>query len=110
MVNRVNFGGKPEDVNHYEDTATEMYFGLRDILSEADIPNDNELRSQLIQRKCSFINGRRGYEVQRIESKDDFMEHAMIEYASPDKADALVLCYYVPGSSGVIGTMSHNIF
>lgn len=109
-VNRINFGGKPEDVEHYEDTVTEMYFQLRDKLDQADIPNDEELRSQLIQRKYKYINGRRGYEVMKIESKDEFKEHAIINSGSPDEADALVLTYYEPGSSGRAETLEYNIF
>ncbi len=110
MVNRVNFGGVPDDPEHYEDTVTEMYFDIRDQLSLIDIPMDDELRAELIQRKFKYINGRRGYEVQKIENKKEFKEHAMMSFNSPDKADALVLCFYEPGSSGAVGTLDHSIF
>jgi PBSX family phage terminase large subunit len=109
-VNRINFGGKPQDPEHYEDIATEMYFNLRDILPHLDIPNDHNLRNQLVQRKYSFINGRRGYEVMKIESKADFKTHAVMEYNSPDEADALVLACYEMVYSGQAETLEYNIF
>ncbi|KKN59459.1 hypothetical protein LCGC14_0541710 [marine sediment metagenome] len=110
LVNRINFGGKPIDEIHYEDTVTEMYFNLRDKLNHIDIPNDQELRSQLIQRKYNYIGGRRGYEVMKIESKDDFKEHAISIHKSPDRADALVLCFYAAKSSAYLQDIGHNIF
>jgi len=94
IVNRVNFGGKPVDTAHYENIATEMYFQLRDKLPFIDMLKDEELRNQLVQRKYSYINGSRGYEVVRIESKKDYAEHANGINKSPDRADAMVLCFY----------------
>jgi len=94
IVNRINFGGKPIDTSHYENTATEMYFQLRDKLPFIDMPNDEELRNQLIQRKYMYINGSRGYEVVRIESKKEYSSHATGINKSPDRADAFVLCFY----------------
>lgn len=99
-VNRVNFGGKPDDNEHYDDAVTEMYFTLRDLLEHADIPNDEELRAQLVQRQYDYVGGRRGYEVVKIESKGEFKEHAYIESNSPDEADALVLCFYKDRATG----------
>jgi len=111
LVNRVNFGGKPLDVEHYEDCATEMYFQLRDCLEQADIPIDEELRNQLIQRKYLYISGRRGYEVMKIESKDDFNKHSTAIHNSPDRADGLVLCYYDRKfGGGTLETLTHNIW
>ncbi len=110
LVNRINFGGTPADPVHYEDCVTEMYFNLRDQLEQIDIPPDDELRNQLIQRKYEYQTGRRGYEVMKIESKDKYKEHAMIENSSPDRADALVLCYYEGKNKGGIVMPSHNIF
>ena len=94
LVNRINFGGTPVDDEHYQDAVTEMYFQLRDVLEQVDIPNDEELRNQLIQRKYEYIGGRRGYEVMKIESKDKFKEHVTAINKSPDRADALVLAFY----------------
>jgi len=111
LVNRVNFGGTPIDTEHYQDTATEMYFQLRDVLEQADIPNDEELRNQLIQRKYEYISGRRGYEVMKIESKDKFKEHCTAIHKSPDRADALVLAFYDLGVGGdATAGLTHNVF
>ena len=112
-VNRINFGGVPKDTEHYADCATEMYAELRDQLYEVDIPMDEQLRAQLIQRKYNYINGRRGYEVIKIESKDEFSAHASGVNKSPDRADALVLTFYeYEGDSnfGVGDLEDYNIF
>ena len=110
LINRINFGGKSVDIEHYEDCVTEMYFQLRDLLEQADIPPDEELRNQLIQRKYNYIGGRRGYEVMKIESKDDFKKHAINIHKSPDRADALALCFYEGKSSAYLQVIDHNIF
>lgn len=111
IVNRINFGGTPVDTEHYQDCVTEMYFQLRDLLEYADIPNDEELRNQLIQRKYEYISGRKGYEVVKIESKDKFKEHSTAIHKSPDRADALVLAYYDRNyGAGQVETLTHNIF
>jgi PBSX family phage terminase large subunit len=109
IVNRINFGGRPVDVDHYEDVATEMWFNVRDQLSFIDIPNDEQLYNQLIQRKYAYINGRRGYEVVKIESKDDYKEHAQHVNSSPDRADALVLCFYEPEDTGTSFELIGNV-
>jgi len=98
-INRINFGGKPKDTEHYEDVATEMYFELRDQLPHIDVPIDEELAMQLYTRKYDYINGKRGYEVMKIESKDKFAEHTHALHKSPDRADGLVLCFYDPYGS-----------
>lgn len=110
MVNRISFGGKPTDTEHYEDAVTEMYFNLRDKLQYVNVPNDDELRNQLIQRKYKYITGKRGYEVMKLESKDEFQMHASMSSKSPDRADALALAYYDPEKVEFgLGTISsHN--
>lgn len=110
IVNRINFGGSPKDKEHYEDCATEMYFNLRDKLEYIDIPKDDDLRNQLIQRKYKFLGSKRGYEVMKIESKDEFKEHAILNCNSPDKADALVLCFYEANIGGSAETLNYNIY
>ena len=105
-VNRINFGGKPKDIEHYEDTATEMYFEMKDKLLVADIPVDEELAIQLYTRKYYYINGKRGYEVMKIETKDEFSEHTHALHKSPDRADGLVLAYYDPIGSNDISNIA----
>jgi len=108
-VNRINFGGTPKDTEHYEDTATEMYFEFRDQLEYSDIPVDEELAIQLYTRKYKYINGKRGYEVMKIESKDDFAEHTHALHKSPDRADGLVLCFYDPAGSMDVSSIAGAI-
>jgi PBSX family phage terminase large subunit len=108
-VYRIVFGGKPKDVLHYEDCATEMYFEMKDQLQIADIPLDEELAIQLYTRKYDFINGKRGYEVMKIESKKDFSEHTHALHKSPDRADALVMTYYDPSGSMDISGIAGKI-
>lgn len=95
-VNRVNFGGAPKDKEHYQDVVTEMYFELREKLKYSRIPKDNELSGQLTQRRYMYLKSQRGYEVMKIESKQDFREHAEGINKSPDRADALALAFYEP--------------
>lgn len=99
-VYRINFGGSPKDKAHYEDAVTEMYFELKDALETADVPNDEELAIQLYTRKYDYINGKRGYEVMKLESKKTFAEHTHALHKSPDRADALALCFYKPEGFG----------
>lgn len=108
-VTRINFGGTPKDKEHYEDIATEMYFELRDQLEFIDIPVDEELAIQLYTRKYKYINGKRGYEVMKIESKDDFSEHTHALHKSPDRADGLVLAYYEPAGTMDISSIAGAI-
>lgn len=110
LVNRINFGGKPIDTEHYEDCVTEMYFNLRDLFEFIDIPNDEETRNQLIQRKYEYISGKRGYEVMKIESKDKFKEHCTAINKSPDRADALVLTFYNYRGVNSFEKLSPNIY
>ena len=83
----VNFGGKAKDSNKYPNVISEMWFEFADMINEIDIPDDRELLQQLTSRQYKFdTKGRR-----KVESKDDFKKR----YGkSPDKADALLLCFY----------------
>lgn len=111
ITHRINFGGIPKDPEHYEDVATEMYFNIRDLFPIIDIPLDEQLRNQLIQRKYDYINGRRGYEVMKVENKQSFAEHASAVNKSTDRSDGLVLCYYDAEDSDGFGlTLDYNIF
>jgi len=89
MVNMVNNGGVPMDKDKYPNVISEMWFMFADLLEsqEIEIPDDRELMQQLTMRRYKFdTKGRRC-----VESKDDFKKR----YGhSPDKADALLLCFY----------------
>ena len=64
-----------------------MWFDFNDRLADIDIPDDSELMSDLSSRLYSYDgNGRRC-----IESKKEFKKRFN---RSPDKGDALLLCFY----------------
>lgn len=86
-VNCYNFAEAPSDPNKYPDIISELWFNFP--VNEADIPDDPELMRQLSGRKYKYDSkGRR-----KIEPKADFKERYK---KSPDKADALLLCYMAP--------------
>ena len=81
----VNFGGSPKNRQKYTTCADEMWFEFP--VGEIEIPNDPQLMEELSGRKYNYDKiGRR-----KVEAKDDFKKR----YGrSPDKADALLLCFY----------------
>jgi hypothetical protein len=85
----INFGGSAKDKDKYPNTISEMWFEFKELIDkeEIQIPDDRELLQQLTSRRYTFdTRGRR-----IVESKDDFKKR----YGkSPDKADALLLCFY----------------
>ena len=82
----INFGGSPKDKKKYDTTADEMWFSFP--INDVSIPNDPQLLQELGGRLFDYDKiGRR-----KIESKKDFKKRFG---RSPDKADALLLCYYV---------------
>lgn len=84
-VTRVNFGGAPDDKDKFTSAADELWFLFP--LDEADIPDDPELMAELSGRQYGYDNkGRR-----KIEPKDEYKKR---NGKSPDRADALLLCYF----------------
>jgi hypothetical protein len=82
----VNFGGIPKDKNKYDTAADEMWFEFP--IEEASIPDDSDLMMELSGRLYDYDKrGRR-----KVESKEQFKKRFG---RSPDKADALLLAYYV---------------
>lgn len=88
-VNGISFGGSPYNKDKYTSIADEMWFGIRDLLDEIDIPNNNDLRAELTARQYSYDNRGR----MKIQSKEDFKKN-FGNGTSPDLADALILCFY----------------
>jgi phage terminase large subunit len=81
----INFGGSPKDKKKYDTAADEMWFEFP--IEKASIPNDPQLIQELGGRLYDFDKiGRR-----KIEPKKKFKERFG---RSPDKADALLLCFY----------------
>jgi phage terminase large subunit len=86
----VNFAQSAVDSSHYNNAASEMWFDFAGKIDTVQIPDDIELIEELTDRR----EGRRDTKGRRtVEKKDDFIERVG---RSPDKADALLLCYYEP--------------
>lgn len=81
----VHNGGKPLDERLYTTCADEQWFTFP--LATAQLPDDPELMQELSGRQYKYTSDDR----KKIESKEDFKKR----YGrSPDKADALLLCFY----------------
>ncbi len=77
-------GGNANDRNKYNNATSEMWHEFP--IDEADIPDDVQLVRQLTGRQYAHDNkGRR-----TVESKDIYKKRLK---TSPDKADALLLCF-----------------
>lgn len=86
----VNFAQNANDRDHYGNAASEMWFDFAAVVDEASIPDDVELIEELTERR----EGRRDSKGRRtVEKKEDFIARVG---RSPDKADALLLCFYEP--------------
>lgn len=83
-VDAINFGANPCNNSRYTSVADEMWFECP--IKDADIPDDQELMIQLSGRLYDYDKERK-----KIESKKIFKTRIG---CSPDKADALLLCYY----------------
>jgi phage terminase large subunit len=82
----INFGGTPKDRDKYDTVADEMWFEFP--IEDVSIPNDPDLMMELSGRLYEYDKrGRR-----KVEPKKAFKERFK---KSPDKADALLLAYYV---------------
>lgn len=100
MVNRINFGStsdKTYDAEHCYETASDMAFYFAEkCLPVADLlPDDDIAMQQCVQRKWRWRTD--GKAVRQIERKDEFKDHAIhLEgHKSPDRSDALWLCFYL---------------
>jgi len=83
----VNFASKSKKEEKYNSIIDEMWFEFAKMIDDIDIPNDRELFQELTGRQYTFNN--KGQRV--VESKDKFK----LRYKrSPDKADALLLCFF----------------
>lgn len=88
----VNNGQKANNQDKYPNAISEMWFNIRNIISEISIPSDTELIQELTRRRYKYDSkGRR-----MVESKDDYKKRYS---SSPDKADAFLLCFYNPRKS-----------
>lgn len=88
----INFGAQATDPDKYPNLISEAWFYLASIIDQVEVEMDSDLLMELTSRLWKMDSrGRRG-----VESKDDYKKRG---YRSPDKADALILCFYskVPG-------------
>jgi hypothetical protein len=87
-----NFGGSGDDDS--DDQAAAMWSRIKDMLMEIDLPDNQELISQLTTRKYQVKpNGKI-----KLERKEDMKRRGL---PSPDFADALALCLWQPHSGGI---------
>ena len=87
----VNFGATAHNTDMYTSIADELWFNFP--ADEAQIPDDTELLRELTSRQYNYdTRGRR-----KIESKADMKKRIG---KSPDKADAILLCYFNPTPDG----------
>lgn len=85
----INFGAKPDDPDKYPNLISEAWFYMASIIDQIQLDLDDDLLMELSNRQWKMDTaGRR-----RVESKDDYKKRG---YRSPDKADALILCFYTP--------------
>ena len=85
----VNFGGKPKDKDKYVNVIAEMFFSFKGIYDKIQLEYDTELLLELTSRLYKVRPDGRI----EIESKDAYKKR----YGkSPDKGDALLLCFYQP--------------
>jgi phage terminase large subunit len=88
----VNFAQNAQNRDYYSNVVAEMWFDFANIVDTVSIPDDIELIEELTERK----EGRRDSKGRRtVEKKDDFIQRVG---RSPDKADALLLCFYSPSA------------
>lgn len=99
----VNNGERAADPDRYPNAISEMWFHLADIIDEVDIPDDKELIQQLSRRRFKYDSkGRRC-----VESKDEYKSR----YGhSPDKADAILLCFYPKYKAAAVMVPLGDIF
>lgn len=86
----INFGGKDqlteEERDKYENNITKMWIEFAGIIDQVDIPNDEDLKTELSTRLYAYTKDQKKV----IEPKKDFKKR----YGkSPDKADGLLLCF-----------------
>ena len=87
----VHNGGNPDNSRLYTTCADEQWFTIP--LDMADIPNDPDLMAELSGRQYKYTPDDR----KKVESKAEFKKR----YGrSPDKADALLLCFYKRANAG----------
>ena len=92
----VNFGMEAKEPDKYPNTISEMWFEVGKILHEISCPENDRLRTELVNRKHKPLD-KKGRRV--VESKDDYKGRTT-GGKSPDEADAFLLTFYDPIDAG----------
>ena len=97
----MNVGEKARDDEKFYNRRSELYWGLRERFKSGDIsiPKDDILLSQLTALRYSYTP--RGQI--KVEGKDDLRKRRPqgAKWQSPDRADALMLCFAQGGNAWV---------
>jgi phage terminase large subunit len=96
-IEAINVGQAAHDKEKFYDRRSELYWGLRERFKSGDIsiPKDDVLLSQLTSLRYSYTP--RGQI--RVEGKDELRKRRPqgAKWQSPDRADALMLCFASSG-------------
>jgi len=91
----INFQSEPNEKDKYPNTISEMWFETASMIHEIACPEDERLKTELVNRKQLHLD-KRGRRV--VESKEDYKKRG---FQSPDKADAFLLAFYNPYGAGL---------
>ena len=94
-IRGINNGSKAINEEKFHNMGTELWWNMHEHIREWDIPDDEELISQLSTRKYTIQSDKKIY----IERKADLKKRGL---ESPDKADALALAFLNEDEGGVI--------
>jgi len=91
-VNGIVFGGTAKDPDRYINIRAEMYGNLRELFEAGliSIPDDQDLIAQLSSIRFKIASDKKLQIISKEEMKHQY------HLKSPDKADALALCFYLP--------------
>lgn len=100
IINGIDFGGSADDKDLYANTATEMYFNVRDLVNDEEIYilNDSQTITELCTRQFDYVMAKDSTKF-ILEQKKKYKKRRKTH--SPDDADALVLAFYEPEGNNV---------
>lgn len=94
----VNVGEAASDPEYYANRRAEVYMGLAQRFKDGDIsiPKDDML---LVDQLCAIKKGYTTRGQMKLPTKDDFRKERSVtaKWRSPDRADALAICFAPPG-------------
>jgi len=83
----VNNGQTAKNKDKYDSAITEMFYDMRDMLDDIELPNDQQLLREMTTRQFDYDRlGRK-----KVEAKDKYKKRYK---KSPDKSDSVLLCFY----------------